>query len=188
MRLFIAVDIPEQLLDFAARAMVRLKKTGADVKWVAPEHMHFTLHFLGEVAAGRLDAAAGALAAAEGMGSFALEPAGFGFFGAPKSPRVIWLGLKRGARELEGLRAAIGKKLDESCFETDARPFEAHLTLGRSRGPRGMAELSSLLSRTADLSGAVSCAAESVTLYKSELLPTGPCHSVLKRVSLGVDK
>ena len=47
-RLFFAVVLPPIMQRAAAVAQGALRRCGADVKWVEPEHLHFTLKFLGD--------------------------------------------------------------------------------------------------------------------------------------------
>jgi len=184
MRLFIAVETGEDLRLAAASAMRRLKTAGADVKWVRPEQMHFTLHFLGAVAPARAPLAARAVEAASGVRAFPLELSGAGAFPDAGNPRVIWLGLSRGAAELAALRKAVGEELSASGFELDSRPFAAHLTLGRVRGTAGMDNLRKLLQEQKTAGPAPACFASAVTLFESRLSPSGPEYEVVRSVAL----
>ena len=49
LRTFIAVEAPGEIVAQAAKLIGRLREAEADVKWVEPENMHFTLKFLGGV-------------------------------------------------------------------------------------------------------------------------------------------
>ncbi|MFA5161694.1 MAG: RNA 2',3'-cyclic phosphodiesterase [Elusimicrobiales bacterium] len=182
MRLFIALETPPALRQAAARAAELLKTAQADVKWTAPECMHFTLHFLGEVPAERAVAAAAALDAAEAMPAFPVELSGIGAFPDMANPRVIWLGAGKGAAEMAALSEAAGARLRELGFETDSRPFAAHLTIGRLKGPRGADRLVKMLSefRTEAVSGM----AGRVCLFESRLLPCGPQYGILRAAEL----
>lgn len=48
MRTFIAIELPKNIRDSLEKLQEQLKKSEADVKWVAPDNMHLTLKFLGE--------------------------------------------------------------------------------------------------------------------------------------------
>ena len=60
MRLFIAAELPENLLEALAETSARLRDT-VKGRYVAPDSFHLTLAFLGEVEANRIDAAARAI-------------------------------------------------------------------------------------------------------------------------------
>ena len=49
MRAFIAIELPQETKLALAKLVEELKKTNADIKWVAPESLHLTLKFLGDI-------------------------------------------------------------------------------------------------------------------------------------------
>ena len=61
----------------------------------------------------------------------------------------------------------------------DKRPFRAHLTIARMREPR---DVRAWLSRGGEPSGALAVA--KVTLFRSELGPSGPKYTALAQVPL----
>ena len=93
-RLFIAVDVPAAIKAELALTQQQLQRFDALIKWVAPEAMHLTLHFLGETPAtvvprlgAALDAALARQAAAE------LRLGGAGAFPNLRRPSVVWAGV-----------------------------------------------------------------------------------------------
>jgi len=46
-RAFIAIELPNNVKEFLEETSSRLKKCGADVKWVRTSGIHLTLKFLG---------------------------------------------------------------------------------------------------------------------------------------------
>ena len=48
-RAFIAIEIDNGIKDRLSEYLNQLKKTGASVKWVAPENIHLTLKFIGYI-------------------------------------------------------------------------------------------------------------------------------------------
>ena len=48
-RAFIAIEIDNGIKDRLSEYLRQLKKTDADVKWVAPEYIHLTLKFIGYI-------------------------------------------------------------------------------------------------------------------------------------------
>ena len=123
----------------AARAALR----GAVRGTYAPEDLHLTLCFLGEVAPrSRAALAVGLAGAFDGARALRLRIGGTGAFGGAGHERVLWAGLDLDAAERAGLdelveraRAlarASGLALD--AVEAD-RPFTPHLSLARPRAP-----------------------------------------------------
>ncbi len=146
LRAFIAIEINDGVRKSLAGLEEALKASGARVGWVAPANIHLTLVFLGETFAARVPELAAALnAIAAGTPRFSCEVAGAGFFGSPRSPRVIWVGVREEAPVLPGLQARLAEAVCALGFHVEDRAFKPHLTLGRVRTRHRVDELTSLL-------------------------------------------
>jgi 2'-5' RNA ligase len=134
MRLFLAVPLPEPVIDLVARTIASLQQEDWPIRWTAPGNAHLTLHFLGEVEPERAQllrlALPGVIAEHD---AFALRTADLGVFPNMRRPRVLWLGLYGPAHRLQSLRDAIGAVLEELEFELEDKEFHPHITLGRVR-------------------------------------------------------
>ncbi|MHC4179990.1 MAG: RNA 2',3'-cyclic phosphodiesterase, partial [Planctomycetota bacterium] len=100
LRTFIAVEINSAIRQRAEQLAEQLSAAGADVKWVAPDNLHLTLKFLGEVASQEIPPVCEAVrqGAAE-VKPFELEVRGAGAFPNTRRPRTLWLGVGRGEQE-----------------------------------------------------------------------------------------
>jgi 2'-5' RNA ligase len=167
----------------AALVSQSLKDAAADVKLVPSELMHFTLHFLGDVAPEFAERAAQAVESVSGAYSFPVEFSGAGAFPGSRNPQTLWLGLSRGGEEMSVLRKTIGSELSAGGFALDPRPFAPHLTLGRAKNPAGSARLRKILeeNRTVKIPAGY---AESVALFESRQTPAGPEYTVVRRAAL----
>jgi 2'-5' RNA ligase len=141
MRLFIALDLPDDVRAELAAAQARLG--GHAVRWAAAEGMHLTLQFLGEVEAGRVDGLLAALAVVSAP-PFALRLAGLGAFPSAARPRVLWAGLGGDLGALGALQRAVTAATSALGFPPEERPFTPHLTLGRARQDVGDAQIHDL--------------------------------------------
>jgi 2'-5' RNA ligase len=180
----VAVNLDPSLRKVLAEVQERLKATRADVGWVRPESLHLTLKFLGQVEAPRLGAVADAVATvALGYGSFRLVFSGLGAFPTPRLARVVWVGVSEGAQDLAGLQARVEAVLERFGFPLDERPFAAHLTLGRVRGPGHREQLVAALASTpaAPLGEML---VERIELMRSDLSPGGARYSILQSCPL----
>ncbi len=138
MRLFAALELPPEPRTAAAAMIRELRRSGADVKWVAPENLHVTLKFLGETDPGRLGEIGAVLqAACSAAPALELALAGAGAFPGVGRPAVVWLGLAGQVEALAGLARALDDGLAGLGFPPETRRFQAHLTLGRARRGRG---------------------------------------------------
>ena len=135
MRLFIAIEVSEEIKAELKKVVDKLKEVDADVKWVRKEGLHITLKFLGEVDENGMDKIVNILEQISGeKNPFTVSFKGLGAFSDLKRPRVIWVGIERGKEELKDI-----------AKELDVREFSPHLTLGRVKSGRNRNELASAL-------------------------------------------
>lgn len=183
MRLFFAVALEEsgrRVLDAAA---ARLRACAPQARWSAPSSMHLTLAFLGEVEPGRARAArAAAQRVAAAQGCFDMDFSGLDAFPSWKSPRVLWAGVSRGAREFARLAGALRAQLILEGFSLEERPFVPHFTLARLRSDG--AQAAALESAARECSEALQRSAAAMRvrefiLFESRLEPKGARHEIL---------
>ncbi|MBU0952996.1 MAG: RNA 2',3'-cyclic phosphodiesterase [Nanoarchaeota archaeon] len=135
MRLFVAIDLPQPLREAISNVIVEFQKTNAQVRWVAPENLHFTLTFLGEIAEAAVPSLQQKLQEIAARPPFTADLDQFGFFGNDRFIHVIWIGPTQGKEEIAALMKACNTTLPIKT-ETGLPPVP-HLTIGRVFGPRG---------------------------------------------------
>ena len=189
MRLFVAVELDEAVRREAARvsralaAALERHGTGRGVAWVAPQNLHLTLQFLGEVDPPAARAVVERLSVPVAIPPFDLALAGLGVFPPTGPPRVIWAGVAEGADALVAAHGEVGRRLEGLGFPRENRPFRSHLTLGRVKAPLGP-RLGEVLAETA-LVGETRCRVDHLTLFESRLSPRGATYSVVATAGLG---
>ncbi len=136
-RTFIAVRLPDAIRAQLALQIDTLKpRLPAAVRWVAPESLHLTLAFLGELDDARLASAEQATAVAARDGApFPLALTNLGTFGSVRAPRVIWAGVSGDISALGNLQGRLASELEMRGFPREDRPFSPHLTLARIKEP-----------------------------------------------------
>jgi RNA 2',3'-cyclic 3'-phosphodiesterase len=183
LRSFVAVEIPAEMQSALARCTAPLQKALPKplIRWVAPQNVHLTLKFLGDVSPANLERLAEALKVeAVAHETFTMSVDGLGAFPTPRRARVIWIGLEAPAalmallRGVESVAARLG-------YASENRPFSPHLTIGRVGQNVSATDLQRI--RTA-LEGTVVGAlgtvrVEAVHIFKSDLKPGGPVYSHL---------
>jgi 2'-5' RNA ligase len=161
-----------------------LRESGGAIRWVAPEAIHLTLKFLGEISANQEDSIVNALkAATERIPPFVLPVGGFGAFPNTRRATVIWVGCGHSS-SLELLQRNIEEKMSEIGFPKEKRAYHPHVTLGRLRrggASSGMSGLAGLLDRL-EYAGEISVS--SIELMRSKLTPSGAIYSVHTSVEL----
>jgi len=188
-RLFVALEPPAEVVEAAAAAARAARaaagEAGRGIRWSSPGvNVHLTLAFLGEVPEEVAPAAAAALAEAAGAlpGPLSLHLAAPGAFPSPRRARVLWLGVGGDLAGLAALHAALARALTARALPGGEARFSPHLTIGRSRSPRGAPGLEAALA--APVSPAPWLATEAV-LFESELRSSGAVHRPLARHRLG---
>jgi len=182
MRLFIALNLPAEERARIHAAAAPLRAAGLPVRWVEPESIHLTLKFLGEVARARLAEIRAALAqAAAAAAPLRLDVEGIGAFPNPRRARVVWAGIRL-TPGLAALQEAVETRLVPLGFAREGRPFQPHLTLGRSRPPGGVTGAESLM-RGIELRNAFT--ASTLDLMESTLSPRGARYERIAAAPLG---
>ena len=125
MRLFIAIELPEQVKEYLTNVQKQI--TGFKGKSVSKGQMHLTLKFLGEVPENKLELIKEKLkeVKVEKIDCFTTN---IGFFPSENYIRVVWIGLEP-KEEIIELQKEIDNELKE-LFSKDKR-FHPHLTLAR---------------------------------------------------------
>jgi 2'-5' RNA ligase len=182
MRVFIAIDIGEEIraalsdLQQQLQSKVDIKKS--DVKWVNPKNIHLTLKFLGEIKDEKVVEVCNITQDVAGRHkSFELDVETVGCFGG-RSARVLWVGVGQGSDDLLRLQENLDQQLASAGWSQETRKFTGHLTLCRVRNPKAGIKLAQTSEAYRDFKlGTMS--ADSITVYQSQLRPTGPVYTVL---------
>jgi 2'-5' RNA ligase len=182
-RLFVAIEVPGPVRERIVATSARVRTLAPDAKWVDAAALHITLVFLGDVETARIADHARALAsAAERHPTFALRVASAHTLGG-RHPRVLAAGIEGDLAALSALYRAAVDSLLPLGFEPPDRPFVAHLTLARARGPRGDVRLAACAKALADeVFGDLTV--DGLVLFASELTPRGPIHTPVAKLPL----
>ncbi len=184
MRHFIAINFPDAMRLRLWNEAAPLRDAGYPVKWVAPDNIHLTVKFLGEVDESRAGAIEDGLRHAVGdTKTFAVPVGQFGAFPSVKRPRVLWVGCET-PPVLELLADAVEREMSQLGFETEGRAFRPHVTIGRVRREARPAELKGLEKDLERLEFFEEPQIASVDLMRSHLGPKGPRYERLVSVEL----
>jgi 2'-5' RNA ligase len=179
MRLFVGIPLAAVVIDELSATSVRLQSGGDGLRWSAPESWHITLQFLGNTGREQYECTVARLR------ELRLPPvpiwlerpaffdrAGIFFAGVRLTPELLLL--------QERVTAAT-----ELCgFVPEARPYQPHITLARSKGKgqgQGLRELKSRIRRQPNFTRFV---AEEFLLYESFLGPAGSHYEIRERFRL----
>jgi 2'-5' RNA ligase len=135
MRLFVALDIEDNVRDRLNRFVDGVRGFSPEARWVKPESLHVTLKFIGEKTEPEVERIQQALQTIA-ADRFELKFRGYGFFPGARAARVFWVGIEAGC-ELTTLVASVDKTLAQVDILKEEHAFSPHLTLARRGGGSG---------------------------------------------------
>ncbi|MFZ1007886.1 MAG: RNA 2',3'-cyclic phosphodiesterase [Candidatus Sulfotelmatobacter sp.] len=135
MRLFVALDIDDNIRGRLSRFVEGVRGFSPEARWVRPESLHVTLKFIGEKPGPEVELIKQALRTIE-ADTFEMNFCGYGFFPGARAARVFWVGIESRDR-LTALAATVDKTLAQIDIAKEEHAFSPHLTLARRGGGSG---------------------------------------------------
>ncbi len=178
MRVFLALDIPEDVRGRIARLVAEVQPAVRGARWARVESMHVTLKFIGEAAPEKLARIQETLEEVSSPAAVEMQFRNAGFFPDGRRPRVFWAGIEATAN-LAGIAAEIERRLEPLGIPRETRPFRPHLTLARFDSQAGVPELRRALQRLGPFEFGSARAGE-FHLYRSHLKPGGAEYERLR--------
>src|ERR1700674_4962536 len=115
MRLFAAVELTDDaraaIVSERQKIATALGAVARSLRFVRAGHMHLTLVFIGEIAEARGGHIVEVMRSDIAQAPFQVVFGGVGTFPRDAAPRVLWLGVVRGAPELVELAALVARRL-----------------------------------------------------------------------------
>ncbi len=184
MRVFVGIDVGDAVRREVTRVVTTLTgkleavKTPPKVVWVKAAALHVTIKFLGEVEPSNGERIQQLLAPPIPLAPFEIEWRGIGTFPNNQHPRALWIGVVNGATPLAQLEEEVSRRLGAGkVADLDARPFLAHLTVGRVKMAGAGVDWPKLL-QVVEVKRATTLV-DRVTLFRSELSRAGPHYTGL---------
>jgi 2'-5' RNA ligase len=186
-RAFLAAELSEYLIQALDRIQTELRSCGAEVRWVKPDNIHLTLHFFGNIGHDEVeDVCRQMTKVASATKPMKVKVEGLGAFPSLSNPKVVWVGISDASGMLTVLQSAVIRELSLMGYKMDKRPFHPHLTLGRLRLPAGKGGLREALKNGKD-ARIGDWEVKGMTLFRSDLRPTGPEYTRLRVIPLQGD-
>ncbi len=127
MRLFIAIQLSDELKAAATSVMLELKKSGVKGSFVPTQNLHLTLAFLGDVKeSGPVK---------DALRTVSFKPFRISFSEIGNFGDLVYVGMK-GGQGLAGAAASVRKALDAAGIEYDRKKFVPHITIVRKAAGR----------------------------------------------------
>ena len=183
MRTFLSYDIEDQPLIEKIKGLQRdlLRSSGADLKLVAPNTLHFTIRFLGEIE--EVDKENIVRKLSGNVGGYGQEVLfrGLGTFPDTRRISVVWIGIdEASAKKLAEHAALVNRLLDSvpGIPKSDREVFSPHVTIARVKSGRNKERLvEAVRAHRDDELG--SAKITNLRLKLSTLTPSGPEYTDL---------
>ena len=183
MRLFVALQIPEQVKESIAAVRQRFTAPESQMKWVSPEKFHVTLKFIGEVAQEKVEQMSGALRKVRTLGHVEVVFRGLGWYWNAKG-FGLFLAMIDPSDPLTMLANRVGRQLETLGIAPDIHEYHPHITLARCKPLENhirSAIPQDIISVANEYKGHVfgSVSAETFDLIESKLDPGGSKYTTL---------
>jgi 2'-5' RNA ligase len=184
-RAFIAIAVPESVLQCCEEIMAQLKGLNLQGRFARTQAIHLTLQFLGNIEEEQTQGIAEILEeAGTGVVPFNLEVGRLGVFPHLTHPRVVWIGVEP-VDALMKLQSKIRQGVEPLGFPQENRDFHPHLTLLRLKSRKNLGPLTEYLQAEGPHQQAGVIQAEQIHLYQSILKPQGAEYRKLFTARLG---
>ncbi len=181
-RSFLAIEMNQAIIENIVNIQTDLKKDITLIKWVRPQNMHLTLIFFGNIGLKDVDRINDTiLDSVSSMRPFYIKLKSIGVFPNPSRPRVLWIGVDDGYKDLESLYNNIIGPLKGIGFKPENRDFHPHLTLGRFKSNRMENIINNYLEKYKDFEFGEKFV-DRIALFKSELRSSGAVYTKLRDI------
>ncbi len=188
MRMFLALDINDSIRKKLSQLKTSLAKQvkGCKANWVAPENLHVTLKFLGEVEDGKINDVCQAVSeVASRFNAIEFDVKGIAALPESGPLRMFWADVTEPSGEMARLFTEIELALQPLRFDRERRAFRPHITLARvnrTADPKAAREIVAGLAE--ENIGHVR--AGGVTIYTSVLTRQGPIYTPMAEPKFAV--
>ena len=175
-RTFVEIAIPNRNL---LKPILEDLRRVPEVRVSPMSQLHITRAFIGDVDERKVKRMTDRIASSvSGFGAFDITIGDTGRFPAKGKPNIVWVGAGPSDR-LKALADAVRKGLDDAGVDYDDKPFKAHITIGRCKGPT---DVDTFIKGHEGEVTTFTC--DGIRLMKSELSPEGAKHTVLATIPL----
>ena len=186
-RLFIAVNLPPDVVEGLGKEQRKLAEFGEMLRLVDESGLHLTLCFIGDVPGQESEVIEqGVRTSISSEDPFVLALGEGGSFPGPEEARVVWMGVEGELRRLSSLQKIVSEELRNLGYRIDRRPFSPHITLARVSRRASQRDRQDIAAAARKLScfGLGSFDVRGVELMESFLSTDGATYAIVARIPL----
>lgn len=178
MRTFLALPLDKEIKREINSYIEKFKKEiKGRVKWVEEENLHFTIFFFGEIDNSKAEKIIEIIESNKTkFNKFKVEIKKISFFPNERSPRVIFLDILQGEKEMKLIYETLFPDLNK-VLKLKKEEFVPHLTIGRVKDTLFEEDIKKLLNEKFEIK---SFYLNKITFFESKLTPEGPIYKSIK--------
>lgn len=179
-RAFWAFNLPHKVIDDIQAIQNHLKGKYPKLKWVKPNNIHLTLHFLGDIEQEKLSSLIDiATRQLKNIQALQLSLGDIGVFPNYYKPRVIWLALCGDMQPLIKLYQQTEAMIYEIKHPIQTKSFSPHITVARVPNWYDYQKNDMQLLKEYKHTKKYNFLIKELTLYQSTLTQNGPIYTAL---------
>jgi len=191
-RVFLAIDLPQELKKELFNLSKVLNCEGLKLKWVEEENLHLTLRFFGNISENLVEKIYEKCKdVCKKLEPFELELDLASYFPLKGTPRVIWIGINSASNNLFKLDNLLKKAFKPLKLKEEREEFYPHVTLLRIKektDPVALKKFFEEIKKASEKLKGKSFLVKELIIFKSDLFPSGPKYTPLKTIPLGEKK
>ena len=180
-RVFIGIPIGHKIKSILPSLKSTVHSSTNIIKWIPPENIHLTLSFLGNISDKDISNIIQTLENCITFKYFKIKIKSTGVFPSPNIPKILWIGIGKGADELASLQQHIEKAVRKFKEINPKEIFTPHITIARIRRLQRKIDVLPFLNT---VYSPIELDINSICLYESILLPEGARYTVLTEFPL----
>lgn len=178
-RLFIALDIPDNILDNLIEQRDGIYDSADELKWEGKDKLHITLQFLGDVGENITDLLIKQFDEIK-FETISTKFDKFSFFKKDGNLKIMFAGIEENNSIME-FQKIIKNECQLLGFESVNKKYHPHLTMLRVKGNEDLSTLAKFNNHKIDVD---EFSITSFSIVKSELKPNGSEYSIVKSFKL----
>jgi 2'-5' RNA ligase len=185
LRIFLALDLDDDIRSGLIRIRDKIDLGGAKVKWVDPEQLHITLKFLGDIADDTVrQVHLVAQQVARQMSPFKFRVRNVLCVPSGGPVRMFWAGVEDAGDSMKSLHGVLDEAMGGLNFRREDREFSPHITLARVKFAPNPQQIRRTVQAVSGADFGVQLV-EELVVYSSQLTPSGPVYSAIGRSRFG---
>ena len=180
-RVFIGIPIGHKIKSILPSLKSTVHSSTNIIRWIPLDNIHLTLSFLGNISDKDIPNIVQSLENCITSKYFKIKIESRGVFPSANFPKILWIGIGKGADELTLLQKEIERSVRKFNKISRKEKFKPHITIARIRRSRLKIDVLPFLNT---VYSPIELDITSICLYESILLPEGSRYTILTEFPL----